>query len=226
MKKYFVCTLLSMLSMGMFAVPATPYPFEVTQPDGSTIMVRLHGDEYHHFYTQLDGTPLRLNNSGFLVKDTQPLEQILLTGTTLRKEARAKEKQRVPSKYPLTGSPKALVLLVGFQDVKFEQTLEDFNNLLNQSGYSHNGAIGSCRDYFIAASDSIFQPQFDVYGPFTLSQNIAYYGARDSKQRCKTLSNGDRSLSNGCQKRCGLLAIRHRWRWCLRQCIYLLCGAQ
>jgi M6 family metalloprotease-like protein len=181
MKKYFVCALLSMLSMGMFAVPATPYPFEVTQPDGSTIMVRLHGDEYHHFYTQLDGTPLRLNNSGFLVKDTQPLEQILLTGTTLRKEARAKEKQRVPSKYPLTGSPKALVLLVGFQDVKFEQTLEDFNNLLNQSGYSHNGAIGSCRDYFIAASDSIFQPQFDVYGPFTLSQNIAYYGERDSK---------------------------------------------
>lgn len=181
MKKFFVCALMAMLATYLWAVPATPYPFEVTQPDGSTIMVKLHGDEFHHFYTLLDGTPLRRNNQGFLVKDNKTLTEIIQTGATIRKAARIKDPQRIPSSYPLKGSPKALVLLVGFKDLPFEQKLEDFKNLLNQSGYSHNGAAGSCRDYFIAASDSIFQPQFDVYGPFKTKENLAYYGAHEGK---------------------------------------------
>ena len=58
MKKLICSALMAMLVTLLWAAPATPYPFEVTQPDGSTIMVKLHGDEYHHFYTLLDGTPL------------------------------------------------------------------------------------------------------------------------------------------------------------------------
>ena len=185
MKKFFVCALMAMLATNLWAVPATPYPFEVTQPDGTTIMVRLHGDEYHHFYTTLDGKVLRRNTKGFLVQDNQSLDQVIQTGVAVRKAARIKEQQRIPSNYPLVGSPKALVLLVGFKDVPFQQNREDFEQLLNQSGYSHNGATGSCRDYFIAASDSIFQPQFDVYGPYTVSEKLEYYGApeRDYKDK-------------------------------------------
>lgn len=183
MKKLLFSILCCTVSLALWAVPATPYPFEVTQPDGTTIMVRLHGDEYHHFYTLLDGTPLQRDNRGFLVEDNQSLEDIIQNGAAIRKAARIREQQRIPSNYPLTGSPRALVLLVGFKDLPFQQTLEDFNNLLNQSGYNYNGAAGSCRDYFIASSDSIFSPQFDAFGPFTVSKNLEYYGATEGKYK-------------------------------------------
>lgn len=183
MKKVLFTALISILSIALWAVPAVPYPVEITQPDGTTIMVRLHGDEFHHFYTLLDGTPLKFNKQGFLVKDNQPIEKIVQQGAILRQSARVKQAQRVPSKFPLVGSPRSLVLLVGFKDTPFEQTLEDFNNLLNQSGYNHNQAVGSCRDYFIAASDSVFQPQFDAFGPFTVSKNLEYYGAEEGKYK-------------------------------------------
>lgn len=37
------------------AVPAIPTPIEMPKPDGTSIMVTLHGDERMHFYTTLDG---------------------------------------------------------------------------------------------------------------------------------------------------------------------------
>jgi M6 family metalloprotease-like protein len=55
-----------------------------------------------------------------------------------------------------------------------------YTNLLNQSGYSVNGGTGSARDYFMSASYGKFAPQFDVVGPYTLPQNLAYYGANDA----------------------------------------------
>lgn len=73
---------------------------------------------------------------------------------------------------------KGLVILVEFEDVIFtiDNPKEYFFNLLNASGYSHNGAKGSARDYFIANSDSLFIPMFDVIGPITLSRKMEYYG--------------------------------------------------
>ena len=41
------------------------------------------------------------------------------------------------------------------------------------------GATGSARDYFISQSGGLFQPTFDVVGPITLDNTIAYYGAND-----------------------------------------------
>jgi M6 family metalloprotease-like protein len=149
----------------------------VTQPDGTTITVRLHGDEYHSYYTTEDGTPLRRLDNGFFVEDYSVKENFASTASQ-RRAASIRPREEA-TKFPLTGSPRSLVLLVGFQDLPFEQSLEDFNKLLNQSGYDYNGATGSCRDYFIAASDSVFQPQFDVYGPFTVDGNMADYGAEN-----------------------------------------------
>lgn len=38
-----------------FAVPATPYPVKVIQPDGSELTIRIHGDEHFSYKTTLDG---------------------------------------------------------------------------------------------------------------------------------------------------------------------------
>lgn len=176
MKKILLSSMLSLLSLSLWAVTASPYPFEMTLPDGSTMMVKLVGDEYHAYYTTVDGTPLRLLDNGFFVEDHTVKEEF--AGIAAQRRANdIRNRANAASTFPTTGSPKSLVLLVGFKDLPFSQTREDFNNQLNQSGYDYNGSTGSCRDYFIASSDSLFQPQFDVYGPYTVSGNMADYGA-------------------------------------------------
>ena len=47
------------------AIPANPKPYIVTQPDGTTIHVRLCGDEYYHYYTTEDGSPITLCDDGY-----------------------------------------------------------------------------------------------------------------------------------------------------------------
>ena len=53
------------------AVPANPEPATVTQPDGSTLTVVLHGDEFYNFNTTADGYTI------------VPISQILLSGKTM-----------------------------------------------------------------------------------------------------------------------------------------------
>lgn len=80
--------------------------------------------------------------------------------------------------YPTLGSPRALVLLVQFPDQKFitPNATEAFTDLMTREGYDYNGATGSARDYFVDNSRGLFTPEFDVYGPYTLPQSMAYYG--------------------------------------------------
>ena len=46
MKRLFTVLLaLLAFSLQLFAVKAWPYPVTVTQPDGTTLVIRIHGDE-------------------------------------------------------------------------------------------------------------------------------------------------------------------------------------
>ena len=172
MKKIYLALCACVISIGVFAVIASPEPVTVTQPDGSTLTVKLVGDEFHSYYTRLDGTPVRPDNKGRWINDPSVAEP---TRVAVKARQTAQQAQ-ISSSFPLTGSPKSLVILVNFQDLKFSYTLDDFQRMLNVSGYSENNGVGSARDYFIASSDSVFSPQFDCYGPVTVSQGYAYYG--------------------------------------------------
>ena len=91
--------------------------------------------------------------------------------------------QSQPQKaFPLNGSPRSLVILVNFSDTTFVTATPQsaFTNLLNQDGYSANGGTGSARDYFMASSYGKFAPNFDVVGPFTLPNTMAFYGSNDA----------------------------------------------
>lgn len=81
------------------------------------------------------------------------------------------------------GKRNLLVILVEYSDIKFtiENVRERFNNLLNQKGYSDNGATGSAKDYFTDSSAGKFVPTFDVVGPYTLPQKRSYYGKNDGR---------------------------------------------
>lgn len=86
--------------------------------------------------------------------------------------------------YPVTGNQKGLVILVEFPDVPFSSTPDAhdyFTRMLNEEGFSDNGATGSARDYFVHNSDGQYTPDFDVYGPVVLSHEMSYYGKNASE---------------------------------------------
>lgn len=52
---------LAVTTFNSWAVPARPTPFEIVQPNGDTLVVRLHGDEHFHYYTTVDGLLIAKN---------------------------------------------------------------------------------------------------------------------------------------------------------------------
>lgn len=197
------------------AVPAYPFPIKITQPDGTELTIRLHGDEFSHYKSTVDGYALVPNSDGILtyaeVNSAGNLVSTLFKATNIEKRsatektliqrliqnpnlsklnkvgralrAKSQVSSSIPQKsYPLLGTPKSLVILVNFADVSFvtPDPKTAFTNLLNQNGYSTNGGTGSAKDYFQDSSNGVFNPQFDVVGPFTLPNNMAFYGSNDS----------------------------------------------
>ena len=202
-------------TVSLNAVPATPYPVNITQPDGTELTIRLHGDEYFNYKTTLDGFTLIPDANGVLtyaqadskgnlipssvkatnigkrpatelkfIQDLKPNTDLIILNK-LRKASRVSKLSLTSSpqkSYPLKGSPKSLVILVNFKDLNFVTPDPNtaFTNLLNLKGYAANGGTGSANDYFHDTSMGVFSPQFDVVGPFTLPQPMAYYGGNDA----------------------------------------------
>lgn len=113
------------------------------------------------------------------IKKINEIEIKAITAPT--KVKRIPSSTTVSTGFPRTGSPKSLVILVNFSDRSFviPNAKDAFTRLLNQEDYSDNGGTGSAKDYFEAASNGQFSPQFDVVGPYTLPNTMAYYGAND-----------------------------------------------
>lgn len=170
-KILFIASLLA-LGLSVWAVPATPLPIVRVQPDGSTDTVYLRGDEYHHFYTDLRGSVIE----GTEYRDEALLEQ-LKHGV-----ARAPQKQMLYSYMPSSGKVRVPVIMVNFSDVGFtlENAREQFDDLFNGNGGSNPNATGSVSDYFTASSDGALDIEYDVFGPYTLSRAMEYYGQNKS----------------------------------------------
>ncbi|MBO4444411.1 MAG: M6 family metalloprotease domain-containing protein [Bacteroidaceae bacterium] len=181
MKKEIIATLIlsivGVLTIG--AVPAKHVTRSVKQPDGSTITIMLQGDEFCHYYTTLDGTPVKPDKKGRFIPYTA---QEMASLQERAQEAANANGRRAPRKAGLSKNPsgtqRVLVVLAQYTDVKFshENPNEAFMKHFNDENYSENGGYGSARDYFIAQSNGAFSPQFDVYGPYTVSHEMAYYG--------------------------------------------------
>ena len=133
-----------------------------------------------------------------LYKVTDLKDKLVSIATQETVQKRQRSIQRL-AKYPTSGSPKSLVILVNFADLKFsrETALADFTAMLNQDGYSANGATSSAREYFRESSFQQFDPDFVVLGPFDLPNNVSYYGANKG-------SNHDVNVSQMITQACEL----------------------
>ena len=205
-----------------FAAKAHTALTTITQSDGSQLTIRLHGDEHFSWYSTADdvllvqvgsnyyvaqveedgtlkATPQLAHNAGERgtveeqVINNQNKEKFL---NLLNAEPQALAKPIVtvtPAYFPHTGSPKALVILVEFQDVKFKTSdpVATFTHYLKGAGEdapeANNAYVtnvtkgmvnhGSVSQYFNDMSQGKFTPQFDIVGPVTVKKNSAYYGS-------------------------------------------------
>lgn len=161
------------------AVPARKDPFTATQPDGSRIILRVHGDEFFHWLTDENGNVVEQADDGWyrLVPSSAGIRSRSVQASARRMRA-ARIRQKIRLSALTEGSRHIPVVLIAFRDVPFriENPNEAFTALLNQHGYSANGATGSVKDYYEDNSKGRFQPVFDVYGPVTLASNMSTYG--------------------------------------------------
>ncbi len=182
MKKHILISAIALLVsfVASYAIPAYPGIMNFKQPDGTTIQVRLHGDEFSSWYTTPSGTVLEFDSNGFL----KPAVNGQAVVNRARQQSINSPKRRSitpPNKTTTIGTVRIPVIIVQFSDVAFTVTGGDpgtaFSNMLNQAGYSYNGAVGSVADFYHDNSNDAFNPIFDVYGPVTLSKTQAYYGS-------------------------------------------------
>lgn len=175
------------------AVPAYPGKIRVTQPDGSVITIRIHGDEWFHYVTDESGQVVARGADGFYRPAEMPSAAQRAEALRVREEAgrmRAQAASAAKAGSMSMGTHRIPVILVEFQDVPFviSDPRAAFDALLNQEGYSANGGTGSVRDFYVENSHGQYDPVFDVFGPYTLSKNSADY-----------VSNAGGALVEACQ---------------------------
>lgn len=200
-KVFFAAAVLFAAAVTASAVPAQPGKFKYKQPDGTVIELRRHGDEFFSWTTRVsDGAVVELGADGFYRPGTLNHAR-REAGRAMRgkmNELRTQKDLRTHTNNPIThGEHHIPVFLVEFTDLSFSiaDPKTSFSNLLNQQGYSENGATGSVRDYYYENSGGAYEPVFDIYGPVTLSHEMAYYGDQDENaalavSEAATLLNG------------------------------------
>lgn len=203
---------------------AQPNTATVRLPDGSSLPVQIHGDARFHYETTIDGYPVVQGPDGFYyyltdsqgrsvrsavrvsARNRRTAEELRLLatlphGVTAGARLRTPQSQTrvgLETGFPTTGDVRSLVILVNFSDVTFTTAgpQRAFERMLNEKGYSDNGAIGSARDYYLQNSGERFRPTFDVVGPFTLDHPVAYYGANTDYRD----PNAEKMIVDACRK--------------------------
>lgn len=188
------------------AVPARTTPVVVYQADGTTITVRIHGDEYSNWTSTLDGYQIvqqegvyyyyesSVSRSTVRVKASDPSarstnEIWALTGrNTGQLDGRiGANTERMT--YPLIEQLSASKA----EDLKPVTTpkhslvlLVQFQDVSFQPAHTQavfdqllNQGSQSARQYFSDNSQGAYTPTFDVKGPYTLPHQVAYYGAKE-----------------------------------------------
>lgn len=182
----------SLTAISVSAVPALKIKKKVMLANGTKIEVLFCGDEERSFYVTDDGFLVEPDATGtFYIKTEKKLEDE--QGVTLLKHIRKRIGAQSTAAIRSIGSPKIPIILVDFNDSRFSvaNTKEAINNYYNLycngtgmgNNYTEAGSTGSIKDYFVAQSDSLFQPEFIVIGPVTLSKSVSYYGANSGSQK-------------------------------------------
>lgn len=163
-RKLLFLTLFTLFTLIMKAIPAFPHAQTVVQPDGSTVTVTLHGDEWFNYGTTSDGYTVTWNARGHIVYAQVENGQLVPTGTMAHDarhrtaaevallqrigknamplqseigtqvQSRKAPAQKLSGKWDISKF-RGLVILVQYSDKQFLQP-DVFNDMINQEGYA------------------------------------------------------------------------------------------
>ena len=120
-----IVVMLAIITVSIMAIPAHKKPIQVTQPDGTTVTIQLHGDEWLHFNTTADGYSVVKNQQGFYVYAEKKNGELKATQMVAHnaQERKANElaflqnvkKYQVPDMTPANATMKGRVEAIGAQ---------------------------------------------------------------------------------------------------------------
>lgn len=170
------------------AVPARPGLIRHTQPDGSVIMIRVHGDEFFHWVTDASGKVLEMDADGYYRPASSASLALRRASGQIRRRAANAARRLSPGKRGVAvGEMRYLVVLVSFSNKSFSVSSpqDSFGNLMNLHNYSANGGTGSVRDFYSDNSHGYFKPVFDVVGPYEVSNTTSYYAGSSGTEKAE-----------------------------------------
>lgn len=180
MKKVVTMMLLCGLSLAAYAVPAKRGWQTRTQADGTTIEIQQFGDEFYHYMLNRDGKQVREVNGMYVVVGDAPSKEV----ARARRAKGVARRQRKDVGTEPNLAPKGVVILANFKDKSMQSshTQAVFDELCNSLNCTVNSGYPSAGQYFADQSNGTYRPQFDVFGPVTLSRNVSYYGSDGAKE--------------------------------------------
>ena len=197
-----VAVALLLFSVSAHAITATPLPIESHQPDGTTFLLRLRGDEYYHWFEDMNGYAVvqvgdeyryaTHDAAGELVATPYPVGKFSPSTTVgiefrhrpgpdarLRlQQVRAQQMKTAAAITPPNGTVKNLVVLAQFFDHGGLQTrpASEYTTLFNTAGGDPTIApSGSVRDVWKENSYNDLDLVSTVHDWVVLPQYEAYY---------------------------------------------------
>lgn len=180
MKRIFSSLVVMTMSVALMAVPARRGWQTRTQADGTTIEVQTIGDEFYHYTINREGKQVREVNGMYQVVGEAPTPAV----AKARHAKGVARRQRKEIGVTPNAAPKGVVILVNFSNKSMQSghTNATFDEMCNSLNCTVNGGYPSAGQYFADQSNGAYRPQFDVFGPVTLSRNVAYYGTDGSQE--------------------------------------------
>ena len=221
MKKLFLLLVMG-LCVGLMAqaVPARPGTHTMTQSDGTTLRIHAVGNAFNHalltednlmvaqgvdgdfyYYSSLTGlTAVRAHEAGkrsaaevaFINAQRGSLSMASKQRLNPRGTMLGVGGSNAESGVPANGQRRIPIILVEFKDKKFNNTRQDIIDAM----LTGDESVGQ---YFRDQSNGVYQPDFEVFGIYELSQNREYYGGHSG-------GNNDKGLGYLVTEACELAA--------------------
>ena len=204
-----IIVLLLLLSCAItsVAMPAKPGWQTITQSDGSTLTLQAVGNAFNNAILTTDGLTVERGRDGdfYYTSTVTGMTAVRAHDPNMRTASEAAfvnaqrgamtmqvKSYRMPGRggqlnavgnnnsasVPALGQRRIPIILVEFQDKKFANSRER----IIESMLTGPESVGQ---YFRDQSNGLYQPVFDVYGIYCLSQNREYYGGRSGTGKDK-----------------------------------------
>ena len=206
-KKFFILSVLFCCAMAAIAIPAKPGWHTITQSDGSTLKVQAVGNAFNNALLTADGLTVARGSDGDFyytssltgltaVRAHEAQKRTAAEKAFIQAQRGALQMQFQPYKLPASkgklnavgsnasadvpaqGERRIPIILVEFQDKKFNNTRER----IIEAMLTGDESVGQ---YFHDQSNGVYQPVFDVYGIYCLSQDREYYGGHNGTTKDK-----------------------------------------